>query len=560
MSMEVHVLFAGKLPSKAALTRSFKELGFPLVFQRGAASLEQHSGYLPMRLRGEESGVEFDTCDNRKDVEEVAGKRINPRFTRSANFRWGGDENELTVAQCLAAALAKLVDGAVFDPQEGCLQTVEQAIEQAKKQIAAMSPKSKVRGTRPADIKHYLKPLLQMRDDLVLVDRLLVIRPVRHVIRGVYFDRTSSRHLFRVWSKMRPLFSTRPGNTGSYIHDGAFATWQPHFGALLMDRMAEEIFSDVGKVTTLVDFASASRNFRTAITAFVLAGESDKAVEYVEQQDHARKAAGFSGIPREDKEHLEHVLKNVEATCAECHGNEVEVVKALKLEHAWEPAPFPVELPPDQRAVGTAEPPFAAKPWPQRPPWLWQEVPQQPGEVRYAKNWLERGGDVLLLVALTKAECEERHRENETYVVAERLTDGLLLLVTRHTGYDRDTPPEDCYRGIGYSIVLLSCSLEVGASASVDSASPQSAEIGYISVCKRGSPYSMWSCGTEGRGAYAHDMRSGKTVCSRWAMTPEERDLRTLQSPESGERARLAERLRSLLRIAGYGEFSSSSQ
>jgi hypothetical protein len=95
--------------------------------------------------------------------------------------------------------------------------------------------------------------------------------------------------------------------------------------------------------------------------------------------------------------------------------------QALKLEHVWEPAPFPVELPPDQRAVGTAEPPFAAKPWPQRPPWLWQEVPQQPGEVRYAKNWLERGGDVLLLVALTKAECEERHRENETYVVAERL-------------------------------------------------------------------------------------------------------------------------------------------
>jgi hypothetical protein len=121
---------------------------------------------------------------------------------------------------------------------------------------------------------------------------------------------------------------------------------------------------------------------------------------------------------------------------------------------------------------------------------------------------------------------------------------GLLLLVTRHTGYERDTPPEDCYRGIGYSIVLLSCSLEVGASASVDSASPQSAEIGYISVCKRGSPYSMWSCGTEGRGAYAHDMRSGKTVWFPLGHDPGRNAIcGTLQSPESGERARLAGRL-----------------
>ena len=180
-----------------------------------------------------------------------------------------------------------------------------------------------------------------------------------------------------------------------------------------MDRMAEEILSKVGKVATLVDFATASRNVRTAITAFVLAGELDKAVAYVEHQDDAWKTSGFAGIPREHKEHLEHVLKNVEATCAECHANEAEAIKALKLEHVWEPAPFPVELPTDQRTVGTAEPPFVATPWPGRPSWLWQAAPQQPGEVRYAKRWLWRSRDVLLLVALTKAESEERHRENE---------------------------------------------------------------------------------------------------------------------------------------------------
>ena len=555
MSMEIHVLFAGKLPSKAALMRSFKELGFPLSFQPGAASLEQHRGYLPMRLRGEEAGVEFDTSNDRKEVVEIAGKRIDPRFTRSANFRWGGGEDELTVAQCFAAALAKLVNGAVFDPQDGCLQTVEQSIDQAKKQIAAMAPKSNVRGTRPADIKHYLKPLLQMRRDLVLVDRSLFICPVRHLLRGVYFDRTSSKYLFRVWSNVRPLFSggRDPSGEGDYIHDGAFETWQPHFEALLMDRMTEEIFSEVGKITTLADFASTSKHIPRVITAFVLAGEADKAVAYVEQSDRASKALGYSGIQREHKEHLEHVLKNIEATCAECHANEAAAVKALKLEHVWEPTPFPAELPADRRTVGSAEPPFVTTPWPARPPWLWQEVPQQPGEVRYAKQWLWRGPGVLLLGALTKAESEERHRENESYVVAERLTDGLLLLVSRLSRYDRHCPPEDCGGGISYSIALLSCSYEVHAS--VDSASPESAEIGFIWVGKRGSPYPSWSSGTgEGGEAYAHDRRSGEIVYSSWTMTLEERDLRIIPSLESAERAMLSERLRSLLRIAGYGE------
>ena len=127
-----------------------------------------------MRLRGEEAGVEFDTYDDRKQVEELAGKRIDPRFTRCANFRWSGDEDEFVVARCFAATLAKLGEGAVFDPQERCLQTGEQAIDEARKRIAASQPKSKVRGTRPADIKHYLEPLLQMRSDLVLVDRSML--------------------------------------------------------------------------------------------------------------------------------------------------------------------------------------------------------------------------------------------------------------------------------------------------------------------------------------------------------------------------------------------------
>ena len=44
MGQRLYVLFDGKLPSKAALTRCFRELGFPLAFERGSSALEDFPG------------------------------------------------------------------------------------------------------------------------------------------------------------------------------------------------------------------------------------------------------------------------------------------------------------------------------------------------------------------------------------------------------------------------------------------------------------------------------------------------------------------------------------
>jgi hypothetical protein len=136
MSIEIHVLFAGELPSKSALAKCFDELGFPLAFHSDIDPLEGHKGFLPMLLRGVKSGVEFDIWNDRETVEDIAGDDVDPQFTRTANFRFGGDEKELAVALCFAAGLAKSVNGAVFDAEEGELQTVEEAIDIARRQVA----------------------------------------------------------------------------------------------------------------------------------------------------------------------------------------------------------------------------------------------------------------------------------------------------------------------------------------------------------------------------------------------------------------------------------------
>src|SRR5882757_5037166 len=209
MSSEINVFFRGKLPTKSTLTRAMKDLGFPFSVAPPGGSLEKQNGFMPMRFRRQETGVEFDVFNGREDVEDVAGDQfgdVDASFDRSANFRWGGDETEMLAGLCAAAALAKLVNGVVLDDAEGVLLSVDEAIAFAKKHFDAVKPTARRQHARLSDMKHYLKPLLRQRSDLALITRHLVIRPVRHLLRGAGFDRTGYGR-FRVWSSVFPLYA-----------------------------------------------------------------------------------------------------------------------------------------------------------------------------------------------------------------------------------------------------------------------------------------------------------------------------------------------------------------
>src|SRR5207253_285789 len=115
MAMETHVFFRGKLPTKAALQRAMKELGFPFSIKPATGSLEQQSGFMPMMLRREETGIEFDVFDDRSTIAHFAADGVDRSFERMVSFRWGGDMHECVAGLCSAAALAKIMDGVVFD-------------------------------------------------------------------------------------------------------------------------------------------------------------------------------------------------------------------------------------------------------------------------------------------------------------------------------------------------------------------------------------------------------------------------------------------------------------
>ena len=452
MSMETHVFFRGALPGKAVLSRAMKELDFPFSITPATGSLEAQRGFMPMKLRGEETGVEFSVYGDHAAVEEFADVGVDSGFERRASLRWGGDFQEAVAGMCVAATLAKLLDGVVFDEAEDRLLSVEDAIAIARQNLQALlKPEDKKQpGTRPADLKRYLKPLLKQRSDLVLLGRLLIIRPVRHLLRGALFDRTSDKYRFRVYRYIRPLF---PVDDGGFFHADIHSTewevWQPHFQAFLFDALAEDVFDFVGKMTSLADFRGDLGNreeglrarFKASVAALVLGGQRERVAELIETErtQTADDDGYWRAVINEQRKLLE---RDPASLCAEFRSKEAAVAKYLKLGDAWEPAPFPAEVPAAERARRCDDPLFLPTPWIPRPPRLVEQPPSEVGEVRFAHTVLRRKGGVTMLVALTREEAEERHRTRQQYALAARLSDGNLLVIRHHTGWSPHSPDQ----------------------------------------------------------------------------------------------------------------------
>ena len=454
MSMEAHVFFRGKLPTKAALSRAMKELGFPFSITPSTGSLEQQSGFMPMKRRGEETGVEFDVYSDHAAVEEFADVGVDAGFERRASLRWDGDFQEAVAGMSAAAALAKLMNGVVFDEAEDRLWSADEAIALARKNLQELvKPEdTKHPGTRPADLKRYLKPLLKQRSDLVLIGRLLIIRPVRHIVRGVFFDRTSDKYQFRLWLIVRLL--VEPGDhefLGSEIDIGHCRVWDPDLPALLFHVLEQDVFSKLANLRSLADvdrdlgLGSEQRiaAFGTAVTAHILAGRRERARELIDS---------FEAQPG-NKERWQTWLRNQRAFLdqdAASLGNEARsweanVAKVHRLGTVWEPSPFPIEVPEAERAQKCDEPPFPAQPWIAPPPGLVNPPPTRPGEVRFASKLLRRRSGLVLVVALTREEAEERHRTRQDYVLAMRRPDESLLIVRHLTGWSPHDPERSRY-------------------------------------------------------------------------------------------------------------------
>jgi hypothetical protein len=63
--------------------------------------------------------------------------------------------------------------------------------------------------TTVAQVKQVVQPLLQSNPDLALVGRMIVVKPVHHLLRGVYLARSSDPDDFVPTERLAPCFNPK---------------------------------------------------------------------------------------------------------------------------------------------------------------------------------------------------------------------------------------------------------------------------------------------------------------------------------------------------------------
>lgn len=110
--------------------------------------------------------------------------------------------------------------------------------------------------TTAKEVKKWVASLLDARSDLALVGRNLILRPVRHVMRGIYFDASSDRTLTRPKWYVSILFH-RPLNDFGLQWDGSIPlkkSTDPEFAVSLIAKTNEALSINLPLVNTIEEF------------------------------------------------------------------------------------------------------------------------------------------------------------------------------------------------------------------------------------------------------------------------------------------------------------------
>jgi len=562
MATETHVLFDASLPTIKDINAELRLLGFPVRLQDGNGPLANHGGFLPATLRRQQSGCEFDVRSGPEAAADLEPPEARKPFSCCVSLRWASDEDEAIVGLCLAAALARLTKGIVLEEGSGEWQNAGKAVDYARQHLKAAGPRRDPAepGTRPADIKRYLKSLLAERDDLVLVGRRLLIRPVRHVLRGAFFESMGGRTRFRIWPYLHPLYG-HPESTGCLqpIHGSLWDVTAAHFMPLLHDALLHDVFADIGSVTTLPKLASRLevdlQMVTVCVVALALSGRQETACAFLDAIS-ARDPTWDPWLIR-DRQFLDRDIKSV---CAEFHEREERAVQALKIASIWEPSPLPAELPEHERE-SVAEPLFQAGSWPTTPDGLLAPLPDQPGELSFSKNYIFRRTRPLLLEPMTIEAGQRAYHAQERLIAAQRLHDRKLLLSivdpqrAHQSWIDQAPPGAD---PIGYHSRFLLYGSERLAEISVHrrSLSDEPLSISSIDIRTRDRRREIWRCNFRHEEAEAtvFDARGTYRGGATSELPPDLLAALVLDHPVPGAPDDILRRTRQLLDGMGYGE------
>jgi hypothetical protein len=227
--------------------------------------------------------------------------------------------------------------------------------------------------TTVAQVKQAVQPLLQRNPDLALVGRLVVIKPVHHILRGISVGRSLDPLLFVPTWAVVFLFEPRESfsyNWGQRIYrpppgPGVWDITDPRTPATMceeIERIALPLLRPIRTIDDFVAFTSKERFRDTYLDLYeerrifvdVARGDLDAARAICAYFATDRAMRRYGALMEEEYDRITKTLCPLIAANDRSglvrllRGWEAHSVKRLKLEKLWEPTPFPLELQMDQ--------------------------------------------------------------------------------------------------------------------------------------------------------------------------------------------------------------------
>lgn len=222
------------------------------------------------------------------------------------------------------------------------------------------------------EIKRYIAPLLERRHDLVLIGRRLVMTPVTHYARCVYFDRSRWKGSLIPVAMVAPLYEGPPEAPPLEGHQlrrekKAWDLLEKGGETELCDALEARALPLIQNVLTPDDFLIYLQNFSPDFVIrklsesiiLLIKGDFQKAktglqalVAFYDKLNHDLVASGEPEseiAPLDAARNLfDRLRDDPKALLRTMHEWEAGQVKLLKVERYWQPSPFPCEAPAPQ--------------------------------------------------------------------------------------------------------------------------------------------------------------------------------------------------------------------
>jgi hypothetical protein len=222
--------------------------------------------------------------------------------------------------------------------------------------------------TTIAQLKRAVRPLIDRNPDLALVGRMVVVRPIHHILRGIVFARGIYAEQFRpIWAV---IFLFEPSdslssNWGESVYDRR-GTWKiadhddlPTEMCKAIEEQALPLLRPIKTIDDFVGFATKERFRHTHLDLYehrkifvdIARGDLDSAHSICEYM--ATDSAKKRYLPMKMDEEYDRITKELCPLIAKndrvglarlLHKYEEGSARAMKLEKYWEPTPFPIEL------------------------------------------------------------------------------------------------------------------------------------------------------------------------------------------------------------------------